>query len=279
MIKNKKRLELLLSILLLLGSVGCNTQDVNTDLATEIVTNKLTSIIENSNSETEQIHNIESLETKSDDIKLKNQIWKDYLNENIHYTKKALVIDFNKDGEMDLIYIDQLTTTLAYYYNDTIKELSSNQYWGDGCNSGGMPFYYNKLTNKIMTMNYHSGYYIYNFYDYTYNDYQLTHEFIQKELKVAFTEDRLAELPYPPDDMSMEELIENALGLGYYDRVNQYTIDDIEVSEEEWQSTIDNFINDSACVTLCPCNTDLSFVNSEDVEGDFTNYIEENLFK
>jgi hypothetical protein len=50
------------------------------------------------------------------------------------------------------------------------------------------------------------------------------------------------------------ELLGHAWVIGTLDRVNQYTIDDKEIAEAEWQKAVDDFINDDGTVLLCPDN-------------------------
>ena len=259
-----------LGIGLVLGLSGCSGGGVEADLLLE----SRTSIAE-------------ILETEVGGEISENpilQTWQEYLDNHvsIHLAEKVLIIDINNDGINELVCTYGDVTEFAYYHNGTIKRLRSSQNWGEGCLGGGMPFYYNQLTNEIMTRNYHSGYFKHSFYDFIEGDYILSKELIWREMRVAWEEERFSELLWldewlEDNDVSFEEFVDDAFGSGYHDRVYQYKIDDDEVSKEEWQDTISEFIDADGCFTLCPCNTELAYVDLKDIGEDSRTYIEKLL--
>jgi len=282
----KKLLALFLALAMTVGLAGCGVETDNGERPSETPSGAVISETEGGVISDSGVEETVAVTSKAEqpsetvtDAELIYQIWQEYLDKNLQAAEKFLVTDINNDGKHEVIFVGEFYTKFAYYNNGKIKELGSFQWWGDGCISGGMPLYYNEFDDRIMTMDNHSGYVKYSFYDFIDGDYQLSHELIWEELKVAWTEDKLAEvLPDLLDNMSMEDLIKEALGLGYYDRVNQFTVDNIEISEEQWEGIISEFKNMSGSIMLCPCNFDLSFFDLKNMGDNFTVYIEEKLF-
>jgi hypothetical protein len=294
MLKIKKNAALLLVWALAVGSSGCRSEESDIGLASDVAVSEvevLVSVTEKEEADLEMVVGQAESEVSTVEFSVKNsheeksasQIWREYLDERIKFAEKVLVADINYDGINELVWVDKYDTEFAFFNNNAIKVLRSNQNWGDGCPNGGMPFYYNELTDEIMTIDSRSGYCKYGFYAFIGGDYQLSRELVWRELRIPWSESRLAELPWldewlEDNNETFEEFVDGALGTGFYDRVNKYTIDGVEVSEEQWQTTIDEFINASGCFTLCPLNTFLSYVDLEDVNGDFYAYIEGKLF-
>jgi hypothetical protein len=130
----------------------------------------------------------------------------------------------------------------------------------------------------------------YSFYELSDGEYKLKNKHIWRELIVPWEVDKWADFPnidyfLEEENLTFEDLKklkedDDLLGyawvIGTFDRVNYYTIDDKEVAETEWRTTIDDFINDDDTILLCPENTDLDFVDIDDIDGD---YLTENLFR
>lgn len=300
-----KKLSLLLTACVLFsGLIGCNADKSKT--LSESGVQSQTELSETADSEIKEAvsETHTSVETKEIPARTDNQevidpleaeldspAWQEYFDESaaMNWIDKFLFTDINHDGISEMISITDSITVLAYCHNDTIKELRSQHYWGTI--EGGMPFYYNKATGQIMTVTSGSAYDRYSFYDYAEGNYQLMQEFTCIEKIVPWDIDKWAKSPnldYELEfyDVSYEELknlddgtlLEIAWVIGYYDRVNQYTADDIEITEEQWQKTIDEFKDAPDCITLCTRNADLQFIDI-DIEGRITaNYLKEKLF-
>jgi hypothetical protein len=184
-----------------------------------------------------------------------------------------LIDDFNKDGISDAVLVSNTYTDFAYYHNGEIRGISANAYYGGLCKCGkGAPLYYNKKTNEFLALNTASRYMNYNFYGFSDGEYMLKNEYIWREIIDVWDIDKWKEMPnlesyLETADLTFEdlqklnegELLGQAWVIGTFDRVNQYTIDDKEVTEAEWQKAIDDFIAADDTVLLCPKNTDLEF--------------------
>jgi len=206
-----------------------------------------------------------------------NKLLGEYMSDNLQHVEKMFIGDINNDGKLEIVWGYKGKTTLIYEHKGLIKEVSSNQFWGEGCD-GGMTFYYNEQTQQILTTAFHSGHIQFNLFDFIDNEYVLSSALIEKRQRIPWSIERLAELTnYPPEGMSFEEFVEEAYGAGFYDTIYKYTVNEEEIDEEEWRAIIENFRNDPDCILLCPCNEDLLYVTLEDVNGDFTGYIEEKL--
>jgi Icc-related predicted phosphoesterase len=201
----------------------------------------------------------------------------EYLTEKSNYDDtKILIDDINSDGTDDIIYINNYSSTFAYYKNGEIKEIRAEANWGGELEGGGAPLYFNKRTDKFLTESTASSYKNYSFYEFSDGVYKLQYEYIWRELIVPWKVDKWADFPNIErfleeenltfDDLSKledeGELLGIAWSLGTFDRVNYYTIDDKEVTETDWQKAIEDFINDEDTILLCPDNTDLVFVDS-----------------
>jgi hypothetical protein len=203
-----------------------------------------------------------------------------YLDKKSNYDDtKILIDDINSDGTDDIIYINDLSATFAYYHNAEIKEITAEQGWGDGLEGGGMPLYYNKNTDEFLTLSVSSSYKNYSFYEFSDGEYKLRNEHIWREVIDVWDIDKwigntnqqnldqlleLYNLTF--DDLKKldeGELLGIAWTLGTFDRVNKYTIDEKEVTEAEWREQIDDFINYDETILLCPDNADLDFVDVE----------------
>jgi hypothetical protein len=145
---------------------------------------------------------------------------------------------------------------------------------------GGMPLYYNKKTDEFLTFSQASSYKNYSFYEFSHGDYKLKNEYIWREIIDVWDVEKWADFPtidWWLNDFNLtfedlkkleedDELLGYAWVIGTFDRVNQYTIDDKEVTEAEWQKTIDDFIAADDTVLLCPDNTDLDFVDVKEAD-------------
>jgi hypothetical protein len=144
---------------------------------------------------------------------------------------------------------------------------------------GGMPLYYNKNTDEFLTLSVASSYKNYSFYEFSDGEYKLKNEHIWREIIEVWDLDKWNEMPnlesyLETTDLTFEdlsklndsELLGHAWVIGTFDRVYQYTIDEKQVTEAEWQKAIDDFINDDDTILLCPDNTDLVFTDVEDTE-------------
>ena len=208
-----------------------------------------------------------------------NKLLGEYMTTNLQHVEKMFIDDINNDGKLEIVCAYVRETALIYEHKGLIKEVNSNQFWGEGCDGGsGMTFYHNEQTQQTLTMTYRSGHLQYDLYDFVDNDYVLSSVFVNQRHRIPWSIERLAELTnYPPEGMSFEEFVEQSYGMGFYDSVYKYTVNEDEIDEEEWKLIIRNFKNDPNCILLCPCNEDLPYVTLEDVNGDFTGYIEEKL--
>jgi hypothetical protein len=203
----------------------------------------------------------------------------EYLAEKSNYDDtKILIDDINNDGIDDIIYINDLSATFVYYHNGEMKEITAEQGWGDGMEGGGMPLYYNKKTDEFLTFSQASSYKNYSFYDFSDGEYKLKNEHIWRELIIPWDVEKWKEAPnlesfLEKDGITFEdlkklnerELLGYAWVIGTFDRVNQYTISDKEVTEAEWQKAVDDFIAADDTVLLCPENTDLDFIKISEI--------------
>jgi hypothetical protein len=207
----------------------------------------------------------------------------EYLAEKSKYDdNKILVDDINSDGKDDIIYINDWSATFAYYHDGEIKEITAETGWGDGLDGGGMPLYYNKETDEFLTFSVASSYKNYSFYEFSDGEYTLKNEYIWREIIDVWDIDKWTEMPNLESyleitnltfedltELNESELLSHAWVIGTFDRVNQYTIDDKEVTETKWQMAIDDFINADDTILLCPDNAYLKFVDVADFDGNF----------
>jgi hypothetical protein len=213
-----------------------------------------------------------------------NQTFREYIDEKTTYeddNTKLLIDDINSDGTTDVILIYSPSATFAYYHNGEMKEISAEANWGGELEGGGAPLYYNRKTDEFLTYSTASRYKNYSFYGYSDGEYELQNEYIWREVIDVWEIDKWKDAPnleyyLETADLTFEdlqnldegELLGHAWVIGTFDRVNQYTIDDKEVTEAEWQKAINDFIAADDTVLLCPENTDLEFVDVSDFDGD-----------
>jgi hypothetical protein len=196
-----------------------------------------------------------------------------YLDEKLSYTNNLLIDDLNNDGISDAVLVYDSDTIFAYYRNGEIKKLSANANWGGECEcENGAPLYYNKNTNEFLTESTASRYKNYSFYCFSDGEYKLQDEYIWREIIDVWDVEKWADFPnieyfLEQENLTFEdlkkldegELLGYAWVIGTFDRVNQYTVNDKEVTEAEWRKAIDDFINADSCYLLCPDNTDLDW--------------------
>ena len=186
-----------------------------------------------------------------------NKLLGEYMSANLQFVEKMFIDDINNDGELEIIFIIAHKSTLLYYYDNSIKELTSFMRWGEAHGCGGFPLYQNKTTGQVMAVDISSQLYYYRFYDFVDGDYLISPEF-EFKFWVEWNPDPRNE-DFPPW------------------RSDKYSVNGEEVSEEQYYDSIISLINNPDWILLCPCNEDLPYVTLEDVNGDFTGYIEEKL--
>jgi uncharacterized protein YceK len=215
-------------LVIVLGLAGC-TPEITQDTATQTTTATTTQA-------TTQMTTVTTTQTTTQTTE------KTTVKNTTPQINKMLTADINNDGTDDAIYINNYCATFAYYSGGEIKEIRAEANWGGELEGGGAPLYYNKKTDEFLAESTASSYKNYSFYEFSDGEYKLKNEYIWREIKTLI------------DDM------------GSFNRVNQYTIDDKEVTESKWRKTIDDFIGDEDTVLLCPDNTDLEFVDIEDFD-------------
>ncbi|MDR0943716.1 MAG: hypothetical protein LBM41_04200 [Ruminococcus sp.] len=200
----------------------------------------------------------------------------EYLDENSSYAAKILIDDLNNDGISEAILIYSWTTTLAYYFDGEIKEITAEGNWGGFLEGGGAPLYYNKKTDVLLAESTYSKYYNCSFYAFSDGDYKLSHEYTYRDLITPWDVDKwneskrfdemLDSYELTIDDLyelSESEIYGIAWNEGFFDRRDQYLADEMEVTEAEWRKFINDFENDENTILLCPDNADLDFVDVE----------------
>jgi hypothetical protein len=202
---------------------------------------------------------------------------------------KLLIDDINNDGIVEIVYAKPDLKIFTYYSNGQIKTLESLANVGGNCVCGSAPIYYNKKTDEIMIRRTYSDYRDICFYQYTDGDYNLIKQYqwggftgplaIDEWYESPALDSLLQEENLTFDDLKKldeDKLYEYAHMIGYVEKMDQYMFEDEIITEAEWENAINEFKSADGCISLCPYNTDLDFVDMQ--SEDFSDYVEKELF-
>jgi hypothetical protein len=201
---------------------------------------------------------------------------------------KMMIDDINNDGIVEIVYVKPDLKIFTYYSNGQITTLESLANVGGNCACGSAPIYYNENTDEIMIRRTFSDYRDICFYEYTDGDYNLTKQYQWGGFTVPLEIDEWYESPaldalLQEENLTFEDLRkldeeklhEYAHMIGYVEKMDQYMFEDEIITEAEWDNAINEFKSADGCISLCPNNTDLDFVDID--SEDFTDYIEGKL--
>jgi hypothetical protein len=219
----------------------------------------------------------------------RNQALLKHITDNQKIIDKLMIDDINNDGIVELVYVKPDLKILTYYSDGEIKTLESLTNVGGNCACGSAPLYYNKNTDEIMIRRTYFDYRDICFYEYIDGDYNLTKQYqwggftiplaIDEWYESAALDSLLQEENLTFEDLKKldeAKLHEYAYRLDYTWKMDQYMFEDEIITKADWDNAINEFKSADGCISLCPYNTDLDFVDIR--SEDFSDYVENKLF-
>jgi hypothetical protein len=217
-----------------------------------------------------------------------NQALRNDISDNRNFYDKLMIDDINNDGRLELVYVKSDLKILTYYSDGQIKTLESLANAGGNCACGGAPVYYNENTHEIMIRRSFFDYKDICFYEYTDENYNLIKQYKWGGFTVPLELDEWYESPdletlLEEENLTFEDLKEldesklhdYAIRIGYSWKMDQYMFEDEIITEADWDNAISDFKNADGCISLCPYNTDLEFIDMK--SKDFSDYVETKL--
>jgi hypothetical protein len=218
----------------------------------------------------------------------RNLVLLKHISDNQKNIDKLMIDDINNDGIVELVHLNSHSKWFTYYSDGEIKTLGSLANWGGNCACGSAPLYYNENTDEIMIRRSYSDYRDICFYEYTDGDYNLTKQYQWGGFTVPLKIDEWYESPdldllLQEENLTFEDLKEldeatlhdDAFRIGYWYKMDQYMFEDEIITKAEWDNAISEFKSADGCISLCPLNADLEFVDMRN--EDFSDYVESKL--